>query len=90
MGIFYAALLPGLLGIVFAAGSRPSVYQRGMRIVGFILVLGCSTLWLASCSGTANNNISNPGTPKGTYTITVTGTSATAPTESNTFTLVVQ
>jgi subtilase family serine protease len=87
MRIFYAALLPGLLGVVFAAGSRPSL--RSVRVFGFIIGLAFSTLWLGSCGGTASkSNISNPGTAKGTYTITVTGTSGS--TSSATFQLVVQ
>jgi len=85
--IFYAALLPGLLGIVVMAGSRPS--RRGMRLLGLIAVLGLATLGLGSCGGTASkSNSSNTGTAKGTYTITVSGTSGT--TSSATFQLVVQ
>ncbi len=86
MRIFYAALLPGLLGIVFTAGSRRSL--RGLRFLGLIVVLGFSTLWLASCGGSSGST-SNPGTPKGSYTITVTGTSGTT-TVSSSFQLVVQ
>jgi Pro-kumamolisin, activation domain len=85
--IFYASLLPGFLGIV-VAGSRPS--RRGMRLLGFIVVLGFSVLWLGSCGGTASkSNSSNTGTPVGTYTITVSGTSGTT-SSSATFQLVVQ
>jgi subtilase family serine protease len=73
--IFYAFLLPGLLGLVFTAGSRRRSW-RGMRFLGLVLVLGFSTLWLASCGGgnSSSSGNSNPGTPKGSYTITVTGT----------------
>lgn len=85
--IFYAVLFPGLLGIVVMAGSRPS--RRGMRLLGLIAVLGLATLGLGSCGGTASkSNSSNTGTAKGTYTITVSGTSGT--TSSATFQLVVQ
>jgi hypothetical protein len=47
-----------------------------MRFLGLVLVLGFSTLWLASCGGgnSSSSGNSNPGTPKGSYTITVTGT----------------
>ena len=38
--IFYALLLPGLFGIVFAAGSR----TRTARLLSLIVVLGFSTL----------------------------------------------
>jgi len=71
--LFYAALLPGLLGIVFTFGSRKRSL-RGTRMLALIMVLGFSTLWLGSC-GSSNNSNKNPGTPKGTYTINVSGTS---------------
>jgi hypothetical protein len=71
--IFYAALLPGLLGIVFAAGSRKRSL-RGMRMLGLMLVLGASTLWLGSCSGSNNSSTGNQGTPVGSYSVTVTAT----------------
>lgn len=85
--IFYAALLPGLLGIVFTFGSRRRSL-RGMRMLGLIMVLGFSTLWLGSCGGN-NSSSSNPGTPKGPYTITISATTGgTNPvTGTTTFTL---
>ena len=89
--VFYAALFPGLLGILFAAGSRPRA-RRGMRLLGLVVVLGFSTLWLGSCGGSSSSQ-KDPGTPKGTYTVTVIGTSGTgsgAATNSTTFHLVVQ
>ncbi len=87
--IFYALLLPGLFGVVFAAGSRP----RGLRLLSLIVVLGFSTLWLGSCGG--NNSTTtpnNPGTPANSYTVTVNATTGGANplTNSTTFTLVVQ
>ena len=85
--IFYAALLPGLLGVIFTAGARRSSMQ-GMRLLGLIVILGFSTLWLASCGG-SNNTVASGGTPKGSYSITVKGTSGTS-TASTTFQLVVQ
>jgi subtilase family serine protease len=77
MRIFYAALLPGLLGIMFTAGTRKRSL-RGMRLLGMLMVLGLSTLWMASCGSSSNSTNSNPGTPKGTYTITVNGSSGGA------------
>jgi subtilase family serine protease len=70
--IFYAALLPPLLGIGFTFGTHKG-FRRGRRMLGLIVVLGFSMLWLGSCTGSSNNTI--PGTPKGTYTINVSGTS---------------
>jgi subtilase family serine protease len=72
--IFYAALLPGLLGIMFTLGSRKRSLH-GVRLLGLIAVLGFSTLWLGSCGGSNNNSMKNPGTPAGNYTITMTGAS---------------
>jgi hypothetical protein len=72
-GIFYALLLPGLFGIVFAAGSR----TRGLRLLGMIVVLGGSTLWLGACGG-SNSNLKNAGTPPATYTVTVSATTGGA------------
>ncbi len=90
--IFYALLLPGLFGVVFVAGSRP----RGLRLLSLIVVLGFSTLWLGSCGGGGGTNTSptNPGTPAGSYTVTISATTggANAVTNSNspfTFNLVV-
>jgi hypothetical protein len=72
--IFYAMLLPGLFGIVFAGGSR----RRALRLLGLIVVLGFSTLWLGSCGGSSSSQ-NNPGTPAGPYTVTVNATTG-APT----------
>ena len=70
--IVYAALFPGLLGIVFVAGSRKRSL-RGVRFLGLLMALGFSTLWLGSCGGSSSST-KDPGTPTGTYSITVTGT----------------
>ncbi len=86
--IVYAVLFPGLLGIMFTAGSRRRSL-RGLRFLGLIVVLGFSTVWLASCGGSSSNGVTNPGTPKGTYTITVTATSGTT-SIPQTFSVVVQ
>jgi subtilase family serine protease len=89
--IFYAALLPGLLGIMFTVGSRRRSL-RGLRLLGMICVLSFSTLWLGSCTG-SNSGTKNAGTPPGTYPLTVSATTTTATgsgtpiTNSNAFTL---
>ena len=78
--ILYATLLPGIFGIMFTAGSRKRS-RMILRIIGLVAVLGCSTLWLASCGG-GSSTVKNQGTPLGTYPITVNasgvGTSITA------------
>jgi len=89
-GVFYALLLPGLLGILITAGQRkPSA--RGMRLLGLIMVLGFSTLWLAACGGSSSSN-KNPGTTKGSYTVKLSATSGgTNPISNSTqVTLIVQ
>jgi hypothetical protein len=71
--IFCAMLLPGLFGIVFAAGSR----TRSARLLSLIVVLGFSTLWLGSCGGSGGGGTTtppNPGTPAGTYIVTIGAT----------------
>jgi subtilase family serine protease len=90
--IFYALLLPGF-GIVFVAGSRKAS-GRGVRMLGliFVVVLGASTLWLSSCGGNSTSGTnSNPGTPAGSYTVTVNATTGGANPITNflKFTLVV-
>jgi hypothetical protein len=89
---FYALLLPGLFGVVFVAGPR----TRALRLLSLIVVLGFSTLWLGSCGGGGGTNTipTNPGTPAGTYVVTISATTggANALTNSNapfTFSLVV-
>jgi len=72
-GIFYALLLPGLFGILFASGTR----TRGLRLLGMIVILGCSTLWLGGCGG-SSNGMKNAGTPPGTYAVTVSATTGGA------------
>ena len=87
--ILYAALLPGLFGIVFVAGSRKRS-TGAMRAIALIAVLGASTLWMASCGGNSGGGtINTGGTPKSTYNITVTGTSGST-SSTATFQLVVQ
>ncbi len=71
--IFYAFLLPALFGVVLTAGSR----TRGVRVLGLIVVLGCSTLWLGSCGGSSSSNGNsqpNSGTPPGIYPVTINAT----------------
>jgi subtilase family serine protease len=88
-GVFYALLLPALLGILITAGQRKPT-ARGMRLLGLVVALGFSTLWLAACGGSSSNK--NPGTTKGTYTVKLSATSGgTNPINNSTqVTLIVQ
>ena len=85
--MFYAALLPGLLGIMFTAGSRKRSL-RGMCLLGLIVMLGFSTLWLGSCGG-SNGGTHDSGTSTGPHTITINATTggANPVTAQTTFTL---
>lgn len=89
-GLFYALLVPGLLGILITDGQRKPG-APGMRLLGLITVLGFSTLWLAGCGGSSSSN-KNPGTTKGTYTVKLSATSGgTSPINNSTqVTLIVQ
>jgi hypothetical protein len=90
--ILYAALLPGLLGVMFTSGSRRRT-ARGMRLLGLVIVLAFSTLWLASCGGGSSSGGGggggSTGTTAGSYNITVTGTSGST-VASTSFQMVVQ
>ena len=89
--MFYALLVPGLLGILITAGQRKPT-ACGMRLLALIMVLGFSTLWLAACGGSSSSSNKDPGTTKGTYTVKLSATSGgTSPISSSTqVTLTVQ
>ncbi len=76
--IFYAVLLPGLFGIVLTFSGRKRSFAAG-RMLALLMVLGFSTVWMASCGGTSGGGSnSNPGTPIGSYPITVNATTGGA------------
>ena len=72
-GLFYAILLPGLLGVVSMRGRRRVL--RGLRPLALIVVLGLPALWLACGGGSSSTKPSNPGTPAGNSTVTIHATS---------------
>ena len=76
--LYYALLLPGFLGLVVAAGNRKRASRR-VRLLGFVAVLALSVLWTPGCGGGGNSTPSNPGTPAGSSSVTVTATSAGTP-----------
>jgi subtilase family serine protease len=77
--LFYALMLPGFLGLVLSTGKK----SRGaMRLLSFVAVLSLAALWMPACGGGGGSSTqSNPGTPVGTSTVTITATagSLTAP-----------
>jgi subtilase family serine protease len=85
--LFYALLLPGFLGLVVSAGSRKQTL-RGLRLLSFITLLALSTLWMPACGG-GSSTPSNPGTPAGTSTVTVTATAGSFSHKAN-ITLTIQ
>jgi hypothetical protein len=86
--IYYAMLLPGLVGLAFTGAARKASL-RHMRFLGLMIALGVSAMWLSSCGSGSSGSTGNPGTPKGTYQITVTGTSGGTSNSAN-FNLIVQ
>ena len=90
-GLFYALLLPiggiTLLGAGFSSRRKMIVGMLlvCMVITGFVFMTACS-----SGSSSSNNTPPNNGTPAGTYTVTVTGTSGSLAAETTTFTVTVQ
>ena len=70
MGLFIplGLLLP--LGGVFLGASGKHT-RRNLGWLGVTLVLTVSTLWLSACGGSSKKD---PGTPPGTYSLTVTTT----------------
>jgi subtilase family serine protease len=88
-GLFYALFVPGFLGLVVSAGSRKRTL-RGLRLLSLIAVLALSTLWMPACGGGSNSGPSNPGTPAGTSTVTVTATAGSLTPKMMSITLTVQ
>ncbi len=75
-GPAYALWLPvvGFALVGIGVGSRQ---EKKANLLGFLLcsVLFAGLLFQAACGGSSTNGGGNPGTPKGQYTITITGTS---------------
>jgi subtilase family serine protease len=68
--LFYALLIPGLLGVICLPAKRGKSRFRWTRLL--ILGLLFVSLWSASCGGGSSTTTPpNPGTPAGTTTATV-------------------
>jgi hypothetical protein len=91
--IFYAMLLP-LGGMTLLGASGVSRRKKALSLLLMLLVV--SGLFLTACgggtssSGTPGGGGTTGGTPAGSYTVTVTGTSGSLIAQTTTFTLTVQ
>lgn len=84
------ALLAVLLGLGIAPGSTRR-WSRKLRALACVALLAALWLPLVGCSGGGSSTTKNPGTPAGTYTVTVTAAdSSGTPTTQVQLTLVVQ
>jgi pro-kumamolisin-like protein/Big-like domain-containing protein len=77
--VFFAMLVPGLLGLAMLNGSRTRT-SRHIRLLGLIAILALSTLWMPACGGGSSTGPpSNPGTPVGSTNMMVTASTGTTP-----------
>ena len=74
-GIFYAMLLP-IGGLTLVGAGLGSPGSRPRKLFGFLMLgmILSGTFLMPACGGSSGTKTGNPGTPAGTYTITVTGT----------------
>ena len=87
-GLFYAMLLP-IAGLAFLGTG---ITSRKKKLWGFLLgcLLFSTLIILPACGGSGSGGGGgHPGTPAGTYTVTVTGTSGSL-THNTTVSLIVQ
>jgi subtilase family serine protease len=77
-GVFYALLMPAMLGIFFITGPHQRA-RGGLKILALIMMLGFATLWTASCGGgSSSNSNKNPGTPVGSSSVVVNATTSSS------------
>jgi subtilase family serine protease len=91
-GLFYALLLPGLLGVMWLPlGNRKSRFHRA-RLLGLTMGLICLSLWLPACGGTSTPPTPpNPGTPAGSTTVSIVAAGASgAPSHAVEITLTIK
>jgi hypothetical protein len=89
--IFYALLLP-LGGMTWLGASGLSRRKKVLSLL-LLFLAASGLLFLTACGGgssSSNGGGTTGGTPAGTYTVTVTGTSGSLTAPSTSFTLTVQ
>ncbi len=71
--LFYALLIPGLLGVICLPGKNGKTRFRRVRMLGLILGLVWISLSVPACGGggSATTTPPDPGTPAGTTTVSV-------------------
>jgi hypothetical protein len=82
--------LAGAMGLAFVP-KRIKRWNRQLRVLGWGLLLGSLSLSVLSCGGGGSSAPSNPGTPAGSYTLSVNASdSAGGPQHAVSLTLSVQ
>lgn len=77
--LFYATILP-IFGITLLGAGIGSSNSRRKRLLGLLVlsIVTMSLLLMPACSSSSSTVGGNTGTPAGSYTVTVTGTSGGA------------
>lgn len=92
MGTRFGVLVLGLLGMLalwaLAARSKPGL--AGLRFGVALVALASLALLFSACGGGGGGGNTNPGTPAGTYPLTVTGTVSGSTTLQHSTTLTLQ
>lgn len=68
--------LAGAMGLAFAP-KRIRRWNRRLRLLSWLLLLGSLSVSVLGCGGGGNSTPSNPGTPAGSYTISVNASDST-------------
>lgn len=85
-GMFYALMLPGMIGLVLPVGHRKHT-RRALLVL--LTILAAFLVWVPACGGGNSTSGSNPGTPTGSSTVTITATAGSL-SHSTQITLTVQ